>query len=180
VFVILLGLGGGLAMPTMSVVIQNAVSHQYLGVATSSRQFFMQIGGVLGTAVFGVLLSTTFQAQFRQDVQPTTRAAVAPQTLAKFEDPTLALDERTFAQVQTEILAAPGGEALLADARHAQQAAITTAIHRIFFCSVLILLATLVLASLMKETPLRRTIGPTEPSEAEPGAVAASPAIASH
>src|SRR5262249_15567435 len=85
VFVIILGLGGGMTMPTMSVVIQNAVSHRFLGVATSSRQFFMQIGGVLGTAIFGVLLTTTFQAQFRHDVSPQTRAVVAPQVLSKFE-----------------------------------------------------------------------------------------------
>jgi len=65
-FVVVLGLGSGLAMPTMGVVIQNAVPHAFLGVATSTRQFFMQIGGVLGTAIFGVLLTTTFQAQFRQ------------------------------------------------------------------------------------------------------------------
>ncbi|MGH2585039.1 MAG: MDR family MFS transporter, partial [Dehalococcoidia bacterium] len=133
-FVVVLGLGGGLVMPTMSVVIQNAVSHRYLGVATSSRQFFMQIGGVLGTAIFGVLLTTTFQSEFRQDVSAATRAEVPAQTLARFEDPTLALDERTFSQVQAEVLALPQGSALLADAQNAQREAISQAIHLVFLC----------------------------------------------
>jgi EmrB/QacA subfamily drug resistance transporter len=172
--VVILGLGGGLTMPTMSVVIQNAVSHQYLGVATSARQFFMQIGGVLGTAVFGVVLTATFQSQFRHDVSPATAAVVAPSTLEKFEDPTLALDTRTFEQVQAEIRALPDGEARLQDARHAQQTAISAGIHRIFLMSVALVAAALLLTFLLKEHPLRRTIGPAEPgappAEAPPAA----------
>lgn len=179
-FVVVLGLGGGLTMPTMSVVIQNAVSHQYLGVATSARQFFMQIGGVLGTALFGVLLTTTFQAEFRQDVAPTTRAAVAPQTLSKFEDPTLALDQRTFSQVQAEILALPEGAALLANAQEAQRAAISAAIHRVFLASVGVIFVALLLALLLKERPLRRTLEPIQ--SPDPAAPATSPvaAVGSH
>lgn len=176
-FVVVLGLGGGLAMPTMSVVIQNAVSHRYLGVATSSRQFFMQIGGVLGTAIFGVILTTTFQSEFRQQVSPAAQSTVAPQTLAAFEDPTLALDERTFDQVQSEVLALPDGAAVLADARDAQRHAISTAIHRIFLWSVSIIGVALVLALLMKERPLRRSNGPPEPAAEE---VAPSPALSAH
>ncbi|MGD9890893.1 MAG: MDR family MFS transporter [Dehalococcoidia bacterium] len=158
-FVVVLGLGAGLAMPTMSVVIQNAVSHQYLGVATSSRQFFMQIGGVLGTAIFGVLLTTTFQTEFQNVVSPAAHAAVPPETLAAFEDPTLSLDTRTFGQVQAEILALPEGDALLEDARTAQRQAISAAIHQVFLFSITVIGAALVLALLMKERPLRRTHG---------------------
>lgn len=175
-FVILLGLGGGLTMPTMSVVIQNSVPHRFLGVATSSRQFFMQIGGVLGTALFGVLLTTTFQAQFHRDVAPATRSTVSVQTLRRFEDPTLSLDQRAFDQVSAEINAQPNGEVLLADARHAQQTAIATAIRRVFLCSVGILAASLLLALLLQEQPLRRTLGSDEASDAL--AAAATPAIA--
>lgn len=177
-FVVVLGLGGGLTMPTMSVVIQNAVPHQYLGVATSSRQFFMQIGGVLGTAIFGVLLATTFQSQFRRDVAPETRAAVSAQTLRRFEDPTLALDRRAYGQVQAAILAQPDGAARLADARRAQQAAITTAIHRVFMVSVGIIAAALTLTLLLKERPLQRTLGAAESGEPAAQAEAVSPAAA--
>jgi EmrB/QacA subfamily drug resistance transporter len=175
-FVVVLGLGSGMAMPTMSVVIQNAVPQRFLGVATSSRQFFMQIGGVVGTAVFGVLLASSFQAQFRQHVSPETRMEVSAETLQKFEDPTLALDQRTFTQVQAEILALPDGTARLADARAAQQQAISAAIHRIFLLSVCILGVTLLLGLLLKERPLRASAGPVD--AAEPAAEARSPAAA--
>lgn len=178
-FMVVLGLGGGLVMPTLSVVIQNAVPRRYLGVATSSRQFFMQIGGVLGTAVFGVLLTTTFQAQFRHDVSPDTRAAVRVETLRRFEDPTLALDQRTFDQVRAEVLAQPEGGALLADARRAQQQAISTAIHRLFMASLAIVAVTLGLTLLLKERPLQKSFEPLEAGEAaaepRPSAAAVSP-----
>jgi EmrB/QacA subfamily drug resistance transporter len=179
-FVIVLGLGGGLAMPTMGVVIQNAVAHRYLGVATSSRQFFMQIGGVLGTALFGVLLTTTFQAEFRQDLSVETRAAVAPQTLAAFEDPTLALDEQTFGQVQAEVLALPGGSALLTETREAQRQAIAQAIHRVFLCSVLILTVALGLTLLLKERPLRQSPAVREPNQAPDEGVSPAAALSTH
>ena len=40
VIMVVLGLGFGLVLPTMSLVVQNAVSQQYIGVASSSSQFF--------------------------------------------------------------------------------------------------------------------------------------------
>lgn len=176
-FVVVLGLGSGLAMPTMSVVIQNAVSHQFLGVATSSRQFFMQIGGVLGTAIFGVLLTTTFQSEFRQVVSPTASAVIAPATLAAFEDPTLSLDTRTFGQVQAEILSLPDGDARLEEARTAQRQAISVAIHRVFVVSASVIGVALVLALLMKERPLRRTLGPPETTADQ---APAAPVLSAH
>lgn len=53
---ILVGLGLGLLMQTLSIASQNAVEARHIGVATSGSTFFRQIGGTLGTAVlFSVL-----------------------------------------------------------------------------------------------------------------------------
>jgi hypothetical protein len=129
--------------------------------------------------VFGVVLTATFQAQFRQDVSPETRAAVAAETLQKFEDPTLVLDQRTFEQVRSQVLTYPDGSALLADARRAQQYAISAAIHRVFLLSVGIVFLTLLLALLLKERPLQKTfgtVGADKPvPETRPSTVARSP-----
>ncbi len=168
---VLLGLGGGLTMPTMSVVIQNAVSHAYLGVATSSRQFFMQIGGVAGTALFGVLLTTTFQAQYRHDVPQPTRAAISADTLRKFEDPTVSFDPVAYGALQQEFLSQPDGETHFAAARQAQRTAISSAIHRIFIVSLSVMGGTLLIALLLQERPLRRTLGPDEAADEQGGAL---------
>jgi MFS family permease len=165
-FVTVLGLGAGLAIPTMSVAAQNGVPYRFLGVATSSRQFFMQIGGVLGAAIFGVVLTMTFQTQMREGLTPETRAIVSSQTLGAFDDPTLTLDRRTFTAVQAELQSLPGGEAVLADVRRAQRGAITTAIHRIFLMALGVTLGTVLLSLLLEDRPLRRASAGAEPSAA--------------
>lgn len=54
---ILLGLGIGPSMPLYTTALQLAVKPQEIGVATSSGQFFQQMGSTIGTAVFGAVLS---------------------------------------------------------------------------------------------------------------------------
>jgi EmrB/QacA subfamily drug resistance transporter len=55
---LLLGLGLGQMMQTLTIASQNAVGPRDIGVATSSSTFFRQIGGTLGVAViFSVVFS---------------------------------------------------------------------------------------------------------------------------
>jgi EmrB/QacA subfamily drug resistance transporter len=65
---LLIGLGLGQLMQTLTIASQNSVGPRDIGVATSSSTFFRQIGGTLGVAVlFSVLftrLTETVQAAF--------------------------------------------------------------------------------------------------------------------
>jgi EmrB/QacA subfamily drug resistance transporter len=55
---LLLGLGLGQAMQTLTIASQNSVGPREIGVATSSATFFRQIGGTLGVAIlFSALFS---------------------------------------------------------------------------------------------------------------------------
>jgi EmrB/QacA subfamily drug resistance transporter len=54
----LFGAGLGLTMQTILTAVQNAVEFRDLGAATSSITFFRQMGGSVGTAVFGAVLSS--------------------------------------------------------------------------------------------------------------------------
>ena len=173
-FVFLVGLGFGLVMPTLSVVTQNSVSQDLIGVATSGRQFFMQIGQVVGTAIFGVVLATSYGNAFAADVSPDARAAIPAETLAKFEDPTLARDVVTFAAVQASVQALPDGQRLLDTTLNAQKGAIASAIHNIFIGSSIIAVIALLLTFLMKEVPLRR-FAPHGARSPEPAGVGVHP-----
>ena len=51
------GAGLGLVMPNLTVVIQNAVPPEMLGVATSAVSFFRSLGGAFGVALSGSLLT---------------------------------------------------------------------------------------------------------------------------
>jgi EmrB/QacA subfamily drug resistance transporter len=54
----LFGAGLGFTMQTIVTAIQNSVEHRDLGTATSSATFFRQMGGSIGAAVFGAVLSS--------------------------------------------------------------------------------------------------------------------------
>jgi MFS family permease len=60
---ILLGIGLGPALPIFTLAIQNSVNPREIGAATSSSQFFRQIGSTIGVAVFGTLMATTLAVQ---------------------------------------------------------------------------------------------------------------------
>jgi EmrB/QacA subfamily drug resistance transporter len=57
---LLIGLGLGQLMQTLTIASQNSVGLKDMGVATSASTFFRQIGGTLGTAVLLSLLFTVF------------------------------------------------------------------------------------------------------------------------
>src|ERR1700735_4545398 len=52
-----LGIGMGFLMQITSVIVQNSVHPKDIGVASSSRAFFQQIGGSLGVALFGAVFA---------------------------------------------------------------------------------------------------------------------------
>ncbi|NUL02822.1 MFS transporter [Streptomyces lunaelactis] len=52
-----LGVGIGLVLPVLILAVQNAVPPADLGTATSANNYFRQIGGSVGAAVFGTLFA---------------------------------------------------------------------------------------------------------------------------
>lgn len=57
-FMVIVGLGLGPSMPLYTLAVQNSVDFRKIGQATSAVQFFRQIGGALGTALLGTVLTT--------------------------------------------------------------------------------------------------------------------------
>jgi predicted MFS family arabinose efflux permease len=56
-YMLVLGMGIGGVMQVLVIIVQNAVPHNELGVATSGATFFRSIGGSFGTAIFGAIFS---------------------------------------------------------------------------------------------------------------------------
>ncbi len=56
-YMVILGMGLGGVMQVLVIIVQNAVPHSELGVATSGATFFRSIGGSFGTAIFGAIFS---------------------------------------------------------------------------------------------------------------------------
>jgi predicted MFS family arabinose efflux permease len=103
---LLAGMGMGLIMVPLLIAVQNAVPRADLGAATSATTFFRSIGGALGVAVMGAVLSAELGRELpallagvdgaaRADlqalvahpdamIQPTLRSALPPAVLAAF------------------------------------------------------------------------------------------------
>ena len=56
-YYVVLGLGMGFIMQMVSLIAQNSVEQRDMGVASSARMFFQQIGGSLGVAAFGAIFA---------------------------------------------------------------------------------------------------------------------------
>jgi EmrB/QacA subfamily drug resistance transporter len=176
-FMVVFGLGSGLVGPTISVIVQSCVGQELMGVATSSRQFFMQIGQVLGVAVFGLIFTTTYSSSFSGDISSQAKATLPPAVYQQFQDPTLALDPLAYGKVTATVRALPNGDAVLSDAVASQKDAVATAIRRLFLGSTIAGVVVVALAVTMKEIPLRRTFSSVGAEGEEERAPVLEPAL---
>ncbi|MFF1571431.1 MDR family MFS transporter [Leifsonia sp. NPDC058292] len=84
---LLIGLGLGQLMQTLTIASQNSVGLKDMGVATSASTFFRQIGGTLGTAVLLSLLFSVFPANLTNSL---TNDATLTSALDAALDPAVA------------------------------------------------------------------------------------------
>jgi EmrB/QacA subfamily drug resistance transporter len=157
---IVLGLGLGPGMPLLNLAMQNAVPHEKVGVATAGRQFFMQIGSAVGTAVFGLVLSTVLTAQFTQSAAPIVARLPAPVRA------TVDLEGiRNGAPLAVSATASPE----MAQLRDLLRQAFAASITRIYAYAAVLLVAALLVLLALPEVPLRTSNRPPGPPVAGGG-----------
>jgi MFS family permease len=73
------GIGIGPTLAVFTIIVQNAVPWQQLGVATSNLTFFRQVGGSVGLAIAGTIFGSTLATEApRQVVAAVTAAGMPP------------------------------------------------------------------------------------------------------
>ena len=65
---LLVGLGLGPSQSLNNIAVQNAVPVHQIGIATSSSQFFRQIGSTVGVAIFGTLLTVNLTTEIPKNL----------------------------------------------------------------------------------------------------------------
>ncbi|MBO4257540.1 MFS transporter [Streptomyces griseorubiginosus] len=82
VWMAVLGTGIGMVMPVLVLAVQNSVRPADLGTATSANNYFRQIGGSVGAAVFGTLFSDRLADALAQRLPPRAGARLPdPQSI---------------------------------------------------------------------------------------------------
>ncbi|MFD0364183.1 DHA2 family efflux MFS transporter permease subunit [Nocardia sp. GCM10030253] len=130
-YMLILGLGIGLAMQVLTIVVQNTVPYAQLGTATSGVTFFRTLGSAFGTAIFGTLYTNRISTDL-----------TAALTEVKVVPPSVAANPRELRALPPE-LAAP-----IIDAY-------AKSIDHVFLWVVPVVLVGFVVAWFLKEVPLR-------------------------
>jgi EmrB/QacA subfamily drug resistance transporter len=74
-FFVIFGVGMGFLMQITTLIVQNSVEARDMGVASSSRSFFQQIGGSIGVSVFGVVFFRALNSSLSHKLPGVTFAA---------------------------------------------------------------------------------------------------------
>ena len=182
---LMLGLGLGQLMQTLTIASQNSVGPRDIGVATSAATFFRQIGGTLGTAViFSVVFSRAPDAIKTAFGNPDVVAGIT----AASQDPKVVADQANvdvLTQIQLAQSGQPNtlGQALngdtsflnLIDPRLARPFldGFSSAMVTGFYISLGVVLLAFLLSWFLKATPLRQKSALQEASD-DAAALAAS------
>jgi EmrB/QacA subfamily drug resistance transporter len=163
-YMLVLGVGLGFTMQTLTLSVQNAVPAQDMGVATASATFFRQLGATAGTAIFlSVLFSNVggkIQSAFTVDAKtpafqaalhnPSVMANPANQPVVEMlKNPsgggsTAVLNDSSFIQTLTSVFADPFKQGFAAS------------MHTVFFLGAIVTALAFVLVLFIKEVPLRK------------------------
>ena len=166
VYMLLLGIGLGFTMQTLTLAVQNAVPAQDMGVATASATFFRQLGATAGTAIF---LSVLFSNVGGKIQSAFTSAAKTPAFQAAVHDPSVMANPAN--QPVVEMLRHPGASgggstAVLNDSSFIQKLTgvfadpfkqgFADSMHTVFMLGAIVTAVAFVLVFFIKEVPLRK------------------------
>ncbi|MBI2777689.1 MAG: MFS transporter [Chloroflexi bacterium] len=170
IWMFITGMGIGPTLSVFTIVVQNAVPFQKLGVATSNLTFFRQIGGSVGLAVLGTIFGTklteeipiqlvaagvpsAFVDQFQGSGQQGTSLVVVGEDLGQ------AILKGVPEQFRALV------EPLIGGIVNGIHEAFSIAVANVFTIGVGTTIVALVLAFAMKEIPLRDSHGPAPMAE---------------
>ena len=158
---VIVGLGLGPSQSLVNLVVQAAFPMSQIGVATSSTQFFRQIGNTVGVAVFGTLLTLNLTAELPEQVPMLAQAQTSGQALDLSQAQSSAMNPEALragveaAQAQSPELAAMDTDVLVSRVQQGLKVAFANAITGMFSASLWIIILGLLVTLFIPVIPLR-------------------------
>lgn len=158
---VIVGLGLGPSQSLVNLVVQAAFPMSQIGVATSSTQFFRQIGNTVGVAVFGTLLTLNLTAELPEQVPMLAQAQTSGQALDLSQAQSSAMNPEALragielAQAQSAELAAMDTDVLVSRVQQGLKVAFANAITGMFSASLWIVILGLLFTLFIPVIPLR-------------------------
>ncbi|MFC4075723.1 MDR family MFS transporter [Salinithrix halophila] len=152
-YLIVVGLGLGTVFPIFTLTVQNAVSHKYLGVATSATQLFRQMGGTIGVSVMGSIMLTRMQEKMAESMPKGIPAGNHSALADQFQDPQILLSPDKLAQLKSQLPQAVTG--IFDQLVLVMRESMGFALSGVFLVGMGLMLFALLLTLLLREIPLR-------------------------
>jgi EmrB/QacA subfamily drug resistance transporter len=170
---IIMGFGLGTTFPLFTIAVQNAVDYKFLGVATSSTQFFRSIGGSVGLAIFGAVLTNRFTHNVESNVSPEIKDVLGPDVLHQISSsPNALVAPNALAQLNAAFNVAGDASARLsAEFLETLRVALANSIGDIFKMALVLILLSVVGTLFLKQIPLKRRAKPGTGDAPKPPAV---------
>jgi MFS family permease len=163
VYMIIMGLGLGVAMPLYTLIVQNAFPVQKLGVVTSATTFFRSIGGTVGVAIMGTVVNNRFIEDYTRRLDPQLQASPQFGDFLSRINPQAIISPETIAGIQQQLQAANVPAAMIGDIIARIQApiapALAAATTQAFLLGAVVLALAIVATTFIPEIPLRRRAG---------------------
>ena len=161
---VIMGFGLGTSFPLFTIAVQNGVPQQYLGIATSSTQFFRSVGGSIGLALFGSYMVRQFKDGMQDNLPTEAFETVPPQLLNQITSNPNALLNSEGSESLLNAFSASGesGVALGDQVFGAIRESLAGAIGDVFFLAFIFVVIAVLATTLIREVPLRKRGGPPQ------------------
>lgn len=170
---IVLGLGLGLGMPVFSLTIQNAVEPQMLGVATASSQLFRSLGGTIGVAVMGTIMSHRMASKMKELFAGfgtgSDTGKLDPQMLEQLKElqnPQILLNQSALAEIQSKL--PPEVHTIFDQMIGLLREAMSFSLSGVFLTGTIIVAVSVLLTFFLREIPLRTAARKVAGKKADP------------
>jgi predicted MFS family arabinose efflux permease len=156
--IVIVGAGLGSTFPLYLTAVQSALPRNFLGVASSQVQFWRQIGGTIGTAVLGSVLSQRLPVHIAEQVAALHLPAQAARLVSGGgSSPQTLFDPAQIAASRARAANALGsqGAAIFDQVLHAVRVALASTLHEVFLYGGAVLIIALIASVFLKDVPLR-------------------------
>lgn len=166
-----LGVGLGLSFPPLVLAGQNAVPFSMMGVTTSLNQFARSVGGTIGVAIMGSILTRRLNEELAAGLPQEVQAGAPAPLLAGLKNPRILLDDNALAAVRDQGFAPVFGvdaERLFTATVDSMERALATSITEVFLIASGLMAIGFGLSFLLREVPLRTSNVPVIEAEDSP------------
>ena len=160
---VVVGLGLGLSIPLLGLAVQNALADRMLGVASASTQFFREIGGTLGIALSGTMVTAQLHGDLLKRLPPELTSVAPEETLRQLEEPRILLSPEALERMRDGFAAfGAEGPALYERTISAMQGVLAAGLHDVFVVGLVVAMLALAASIFLPDLPLR-----TQPAVAQ-------------